>query len=676
MKKLIFIFFVIASGLLEAQTFFVGDTSCNYIRLDTNIRTINLYIFGSWSSSKSYGIDCDQDFIDDIIFTKNSSGFNGGSGSWTTTKLNCTSPNSVEFAYKSGTVSCPAGPANPIDSLVPGTLLNASLSWSPTITNSFLYDTYYTMGNTSGCGYFQPTFNPFIYSLRIYMGFRKILVGDTIYGWILLRSRTPQSSYGPQQSPYEMLAMAYKHTLGNNTVTPVFTSTVSDVCIGGSLSLTGNPIGGVFNGAGVSGNNFNSAYTGTGVHNVFYSNGCALPAIKSITVHSLPVISFSNTQQSTCLGNSLALTASPPGGNFTGPGVSANVFTSSVTGSTMVNYNYTDVFGCSNTSTVSISTVTAPVLYVASTSTLSCPGESVTLSVNGASSYTWSTGAQSSSIVITPTSPTVYTVTGSFSSGSCPLSSATFTQAAGNPPVTASGPTVYLCPGFSAGLFASGATNYTWSTGATNYYTFTNPTVTTTYSVIGMNPAGCSDTAFCTAYVADLSNINVTSSQTLACAGDPLIIYVSSVFTNINGNPSNIIVQDSATGQNIASVGTPSVMVYPSSSITYKLRIWYSFPSGCYFDAYFHQDVISCVGIKELSSNEMNFKIFPNPNAGEFEIKGIKEKSIIITNELGQLVKTIELNSANNFSSKVTELQSGVYFIGNNSVRQKIVVIK
>lgn len=51
-------------------------------------------------------------------------------------------------------------------------------------------------------------------------------------------------------------------------------------------------------------------------------------------------------------------------------------------------------------------------LTLVSTSSVTCASESVTLSVNGASSYTWSTGSTNPSIIVTPTMTTTYTVNG------------------------------------------------------------------------------------------------------------------------------------------------------------------------------------------------------------------------------------------------------------------------
>jgi hypothetical protein len=103
------------------------------------------------------------------------------------------------------------------------------------------------------------------------------------------------------------------------------------------------------------------------------------------------------------------------------------------------------------------------------------------------------------------------------------------------------------------------------------------------------------------------------------------------------------------------------------------IRMDSNFPGKLIDYAFMHTSLTA--SLNETVNNKQ-FSLFPNPNSGEFEIKGTKEESIFVSNELGQLIKIVELGSNNNYTSKITELQGGVYFIGNNSTRQKVVVIK
>jgi len=71
---------------------------------------------------------------------------------------------------------------------------------------------------------------------------------------------------------------------------------------------------------------------------------------------------------------------------------------------------------CTSAATPVTATVTTgPAMSVNSTSI--CSGNSATLNVSGASSYTWSTGSNATSIVVSPTTTTQYTVNGS--NGGC-----------------------------------------------------------------------------------------------------------------------------------------------------------------------------------------------------------------------------------------------------------------
>ena len=55
----------------------------------------------------------------------------------------------------------------------------------------------------------------------------------------------------------------------------------------------------------------------------------------------------------------------------------------------------------------------APTVTVATTNTMLCSGQSTTLTANGATTYTWNTGATTQSINFIPPATVTYTVTGS-----------------------------------------------------------------------------------------------------------------------------------------------------------------------------------------------------------------------------------------------------------------------
>ncbi|MFN8309691.1 MAG: GEVED domain-containing protein [Chitinophagales bacterium] len=132
-------------------------------------------------------------------------------------------------------------------------------------------------------------------------------------------------------------------------------------------------------------------------------------------------------------------------------------------------------------------TFTNPTATITSSGvTTFCVGGSVTLTASGGSTYSWSTGAASASIVATTTN--TYTVT---------VTNTTGCTASANRAVTVNGPTPSVnngisCNGSTVTLTATGGTTYVWSTGATSSSIST--AVAGTYTVTATT-SGCTATA-------------------------------------------------------------------------------------------------------------------------------------------------------------------------------------
>ena len=90
--------------------------------------------------------------------------------------------------------------------------------------------------------------------------------------------------------------------------------------------------------------------------------------------------------------------------------------------------------------------------------------------------------------------------------------------------------------------------------------------------------------------------------------------------------------------------------------------------------------ISGCTGINELTNASNGINIYPNPNEGNFMIKGNSDLRLTLVNELGQLVRIIELSPANDYKASVTDLSKGIYFISGQKediqINQKIVVTK
>ncbi len=274
------------------------------------------------------------------------------------------------------------------------------------------------------------------------------------------------------------------------TVNPLPVVTAANVsgCTGTSISLSGSPAGGTWSVANpYSGSSTTYTHTYTDV------NGCTnTSAAANITVNPLPTVTASDV--SGCAGASIALSGTPVGGTWS----VANPYSGS---STTYTHTFTDVNGCTNTSSAANITVN-PLPTVTASDVNGCAGASIALSgtpVGG----TWS--------VANPYSGSSTTYTHTFTD----VNGCTNTSAAANimvnplPTVTASD--VSGCAGASIAL-AGTPVGGTWS--VANPYSGSSTTYTHTYTDVN----GCTNTS-AAANITVNPLPTVTASDVSGCAG-------------------------------------------------------------------------------------------------------------------------------------------------------------
>jgi parallel beta-helix repeat protein len=158
-----------------------------------------------------------------------------------------------------------------------------------------------------------------------------------------------------------------------------------------------------------------------------------------------------------------------------------------------------------------------------------CLGESVTLTANGGSTYSWNTGATTQSITVNPDTTTTYTVT-VYEDGNSDSDDVIVTV---NPvPIANAGEDVEICQDESITLTASGGDSYEWSNGQTTQSIDVSPSETTTYTVT-VTSNGCSATDAVTVTVNPRPAINAgndvdiyqNESITLTAIGDGTITW-------------------------------------------------------------------------------------------------------------------------------------------------------
>ncbi|MCB0381281.1 MAG: gliding motility-associated C-terminal domain-containing protein, partial [Flavobacteriales bacterium] len=160
-----------------------------------------------------------------------------------------------------------------------------------------------------------------------------------------------------------------------------------------------------------------------------------------------------------------------------------------------------------------------------------CFGDSTVLvGPVGASSYEWlPSGETTPNITVAPSTTTTYTL---IVSGVCGAKQTLTQTIVVNPlptvQINSSNP-ISVCNGSSVNLTASGASTYVWNTGATSTTIAVQPTVDSTFTVIGTTAAGCKDTTAALVQVltkptATISALNgdsvcIGNSTTLSASG-------------------------------------------------------------------------------------------------------------------------------------------------------------
>lgn len=285
--------------------------------------------------------------------------------------------------------------------------------------------------------------------------------------------------------------------------------------------------------------------------------------VDDISVTSVSTNILGNT--SICTGDNSTLTASG--------GISYTWNTGATTSSIVVaptsttSYNVNIVNGSCNTNPSITVTVTSSVNASISGNTTICSGQTSTLTASGSGNYVWSTGATTSSILVSPTTNTTYSVTSSV--GSC-TDNASATVSVFSPPTTiVSGSAASICNGNSTILTASSGNQYLWSTGATSSSIIVYPNANATYSATVTNSNGCSYTGSMIVYVTT-TTANISGNTTI-CYGNSSTLNASGGTTylwNNGATTSTIIVTPNTINSYSAIVSNGNCSDTASISIT------------------------------------------------------------------------------------------------------------
>ena len=311
------------------------------------------------------------------------------------------------------------------------------------------------------------------------------------------------------------------------------------------------------------------------------SAGCLATHTLSVVSNPLPVASIPTFSNVLCAGfcnGSAIATASGGTAPYSYSWTPIGITTASASALCANSYTVgvTDNNGCKGSASITISQ--PPALAVSITNTVSslCLGNSTSLNATasgGSSNYTyvWSpsiglSSTTTANTIASPSSSTVYTLTVTDTYG-CTKSNTTTLSINPNPTVTVTGATI--CSGTSATLTASGAVTYSWVTGATSASIVVSPNVTSTYSLIGTDANGCSNSTSTMVTVNAIPAIALTSTNQATCYGlcdGKAAISISGVGGPLSISPANWALSGYAASGTGLCAGTNSVSVTSPNS--------------------------------------------------------------------------------------------------------------
>ncbi|MFN7911129.1 MAG: choice-of-anchor J domain-containing protein [Bacteroidota bacterium] len=300
-----------------------------------------------------------------------------------------------------------------------------------------------------------------------------------------------------------------------------------------------------------------------------------------------------------------------------------------------------------------------------------CPSSSVTLNVTGfnpGATFAWAPVTSTvSSVVVTPSTTSVYSVTITEGTIVCPAKTATVTIGSALS-VMASASSNTICAGSTTSLMAtSAASSYTWlPVGLNTAMVAVSPTANTTYTVAGQNGA-----CFGAATVAIVVNASPNTSVVVAgptnsiCIGSGTINFIASgAVSYIWSSPNSSLTTATVSANTPTAAGAYNIIVNGVGA------------NGCTRTATTSLVMQTCTGLNEIAVAN-NINVFPNPFVNELNVSGISG-NVVIINTLGKVVysSVVKENEAINTAN----LAKGVYFVkikdSVNNTEKTIKVIK
>ena len=204
---------------------------------------------------------------------------------------------------------------------------------------------------------------------------------------------------------------------------------------------------------------------------------------------------------------------------------------------------------------IKVTVIPLPNVTLSASNNPICAGQSATITAGGGTIYSWSNGATTSSIIVTPPSTTIYTL--SVANGGCMKDTGITITVNPIPTVTLSATNSTVCAGTPTTITATGGGTYSWSNAATTSSITVSPLLDVTYTV-GVTNLGCTKDTSISIIVTPLPVISI-NPDTSICTGGSATLNASGGGTYLWSDAS--------------SSTTSSISVTPSSTTTYTVIV-------------------------------------------------------------------------------------------------------
>lgn len=426
------------------------------------------------------------------------------------------------------------------------------------------------------------------------------------------------------------------------------------LCIGEELTLTGTAVSGevvtwdmgIENGVTFVPTLGPTTYTGSTID----EDDC--PFVAVINVSALPEVEASVDEMEVCDGEAVTFGADGAttytwepaevveGEAYT-PAVGTNTYT--VTG--------TDENGCVSTGSIDVTVFELPAVVATVDDSEICIGDEITLTGEGATSYSWDPAEVTDGEAYTPTDieTITFTVEGTDDNG-CINTAIIDVEVNNLPTVTASVDAETICQGSDVIFTGGGADTYDWDMGVTDSESFTQETEgTVTYTVVGIDANGCENTASIDVTATE-NTIEITGTMIPETAGDDGEIDI----TVMGGTPSYTFDWDTDEADDFdddedlteLAAGTYNVVVKDSE--------------GCIKSEVF--ELVNQVGIAELDVSLI--QLYPNPTNSDLTIELEGQFTYTLYNSLGSVLFVDK--SVNQETLSIVDFADGVYFLQIN----------